>query len=76
MNRLHERCLRLIYNDKCLSSEDILAKDKSVSKHHKNIHALAIEMFKLYTKTSPGIMQEVFQIKDQGHYFLTIKEIS
>ena len=27
-------------------------------------------MFKVYTKTSPEIMQEVFQIKDQGHYFL------
>ena len=27
-------------------------------------------MFKVYTKTSPEIMQEVFQIKDRGHYFL------
>ena len=27
-------------------------------------------MFKVYTKTSPEIMQEVFQIKDQGDYFL------
>ena len=28
---------------------------------------------KVHTKTSPGIMQEVFQIKDQGHYFLRNK---
>ena len=69
INRLHERCLRLIYNDKC-SSFEFLVKDKSVSIHHKNIHTPAIEMFKIYTKTSPGIMQEVFQMKDQGHYFL------
>ena len=27
-------------------------------------------MFKVYTKTSPEIMQEFFQIKNQGHYFL------
>ena len=27
-------------------------------------------MFKVYNKTSPGIMQEVFQIKDQRHCFL------
>ena len=27
-------------------------------------------MFKVYTKTSPGIMQEVFQIKDQVRHFL------
>ena len=67
--RLHERCLRLIYNDKCSSFEELLVKDKSVSIHHKNIHALAIEMFKVYTKTSPEIMQDVFQIKDQRYYF-------
>ena len=28
------------------------------------------EMFIVYTKTSQEIMQEVFQIKDQAHYFL------
>ena len=70
INRLHERCLRLIYNDKCSSFEEVLVKDKSVSIHHKKIHALAIVMFKVYTKTSPEIMQEVFLIKDPWHYFL------
>ena len=34
------------------------------------MHELAIEMFKVYTKTSPDIMREVFQIKHQEHYFL------
>ena len=50
--------------------EELLVKDKSVSIQHKNILALAIEMFKVANKTSPEIMQEVFQIKDQGYYFL------
>ena len=27
-------------------------------------------MLKVYPKTSPEIMQDVFQIKDQGNYFL------
>ena len=67
INRLHERCLRLIYSDKCSSFEELLVKDISVSIHLKIIHALAIEMFKVHTKTSPEIMQEVFQIKDQVH---------
>ena len=70
INRLHERCLRLIYNDKRSSFEDLLKKDNSVSIHHKNLQALAIEMFKVYTKTSPEIMQEVFQVKKQGNYNL------
>ena len=42
---LPERCLRLIYNDKRSSYENLLEKDNSVSIHNKNIQALAIEMF-------------------------------
>ena len=61
INRLHERCLRLIY-DKNSSFEDLMEKDNSVSIHHKNLQALAIEMFKVHTKTYSEIMQEVFQV--------------
>ena len=62
--------VQLIYNDKRSSFEDLLEKDNSVSIHHKNLQALAIEMFKVHTKTSPEIMQEVFLIKEQGNYNL------
>ena len=41
---LHERCFRLIYSNKKLSYENFLEKDDSVSIHHKNIQALAIEL--------------------------------
>ena len=64
INRLHERCLRLIYNDQRSSFEDLLKKDNSVSIHHKSLQALAIEMFKVHIKTSPEIMQEVFWSKE------------
>ena len=70
INRLHERYLRLIFIDKHSSFENLLEKDNSVSIHHKNLQALAIEMFKLNTKTSPVIMQEVFLVKEQGNYNL------
>ena len=70
INRLYEKCLRLIYNDKRSSFEDLLKKNNSVSIRHKNLQALAIEMFKVHTKTSPELMQEVFQVKEQGNYNL------
>ena len=63
INRLHEKCLRLIYNDKRSSFEDLLEKDNCVSIHHKNLRALAIEMLKVHTKSSTEIMQEVFQVR-------------
>ena len=70
ISRLQERFLRLIYNDKHSSFEDLLEKDNLVSIHHKNLQALAFEMFKVHTKTSPEIMQKVFLIKEQGNYNL------
>ena len=70
INRLHERCLRLIYNDKHSSFEELLEKDNSVSIHYKNLHVLATEMFKVPIKSSPQIMQEVFPLKEQIHYSL------
>ena len=50
ITRLHEICLRLIYNDKRSSFEDVLEKDNSVSINHKNLQALAIEMFNVHTE--------------------------
>ena len=70
INRLLGKCLPLIYNDKRSSFESLLEKDNSVSIHHKNLQALAMEMLKLYTKTSPEIMQETFLVKEQGNYNL------
>ena len=48
INRLHERALRLIYNDYKLSFDEVLENDKSLSIHHRNIHCLAVEMYKIY----------------------------
>ena len=52
-----------------------MKKDNPVSIHHKNLQALAIEMFKLHIKvqTSPKIMQEVFQVKEKRNYNLQIQ---
>ena len=60
INRLHERCLRVIYNDKTSRFEQLLENDNSVSIHHRNIQALAVEMYKVTNGLSPEIMNEIF----------------
>ena len=45
-NSLHERFLRIIYNDKHTSFEKLLEKDKPVSIYQKNLKVLVTEMFK------------------------------
>ena len=56
INRLDERCLRIIYLDKQSSFEALLEKDGSVSIHNRNIQILATETFKIKNDLSPEIM--------------------
>ena len=46
INRLHERCLRIICNDKQSSFLKLLEKDNSVSIHQRNLQILAIKCSK------------------------------
>ena len=47
INRLHERCLRIIHSDKQSSFEMLLEKDGSASLHNRNLQILATEMYKI-----------------------------
>ena len=61
INRLHEKCLRIIYNDRTSSYEELLSKGDSVFMHHKNLQKFVIEIYKVANGLCPGIMIEVFQ---------------
>ena len=67
INRLHERCLRIIHNDKHSNFEELLVKDNSVPIHHNNIHTLAIEIYKVASGICPEIMNDIFKVREQTH---------
>ena len=70
INRLHERCLRIVYNDKKSNFNGLLVKDGSVSIDHKNLQKLTVEMFKVSRGLSPEIVNELFQFREQISYEL------
>ena len=70
IKHLHERCPRLIYGDKQSPYEELLIKDGTVSKHHRNIQTLATEMFKVKNETSPEIINYIFTQRIINHYNL------
>ena len=70
INRLHERCLRIIYSDKKSSFDELLDNDESVSIHPQNIQKLGIEVFKVLKGENPPIMNEIFRIRDETTYEL------
>ena len=47
INHIHERPLRVVYDDCSSNFEDLLNKDKSVTIHQRNLQQLAIETFKV-----------------------------
>ena len=58
IDRLHERYLRIIYNDKKSSFKELLEKDSSVSINERNVQVLATEMYKVSNNFSPPHVNE------------------
>ena len=66
INRIHERALRIVYNDYTSSFEELLDKGESFSVHHSNIQTLAIELYKVTHNLSNNIFKEIFIIRNQN----------
>ena len=47
INKFHERCLRIVYNNNTSTNEELRETDNSVSVHFRNVQALAIELYKV-----------------------------
>ena len=61
INKIHEKTLRLVYKDeKNLSLDDLLKKDKSASIHQINLKILATEIYKARNDLGPEIMKDIF----------------
>ena len=64
---MHERALRLVYNDKSSSFWELLKRDKSVTIHERNIQVLLTEIFRVKSRVPPGIVTEIFKFKDHSN---------
>ena len=62
IDKIQERALRYVYGDDVRSFEDLLEMDGSVKVHHRNIQAMALEMFKVKNGSATEIMNNIFKI--------------
>ena len=60
INHLHERALRMVYEDSTSSFDTLLEKDMSFSVHDKNIQQLALEMYKVTIAFAPTVISSLF----------------
>ena len=68
INRLHERCLRIIYNDNTCSFTDLLDIDNSVFVHQRNIQVLATELYTFVNGLSPKLVSDCFKLNNVTGY--------
>ena len=68
INKIHERSLRIVFNDNKSTFRELLLKDNSVTVHERNIQTLAIELYKILNGLSPEIMSQVFPLKEDIKY--------
>ena len=70
INQIYERALRTIYKVFSTSFEGLLAKDKSVTFHNRNLQQLANEIFKVKMGIYSIIMKEIFSFSENNSYKL------
>ena len=66
INNLHERALRIVYQDKKSDFETLLKNGNSV----RNLHYLVTEVYKVKYNISPEIMREIFPFQGNENYNL------
>ena len=65
VNMLHERCLRIIYNDKQSFFTELLNKDNPATIHIRNI-----QMLGFYNGLLPPLMKNIIKLKVENPYNL------
>ena len=67
-NLLHERALRLIYDDYELTFQELLQKDGSFTIYHYNIQTLCTELYKVYHNPSQTIFSDLFTRNSNSYH--------
>ena len=66
INRIHERTLTIIYSYKNqLTFKEILAKNKAIKIHQRNLQILATEICKAKTKTFSDIVNSLLELNNK-----------
>ena len=60
IDQLHERAVRLVYDDYETSFSDLLAIDGSFTVHHTNIQTLLLGMFKIKLNLSESYLKNLW----------------
>ena len=75
INKLLERCLRLICTDKTSTLQEFFDKNSPISTHMKNTQSLLTELYEEANNISTEIKKEVFNFRGEIGYGLKQQNI-
>ena len=68
VNKIHERALRLVYDDSLyLGFDELLIKDNPVSIHQRNLQLLATEICKVKNGVPTGLTEDIFHFVNKTY---------
>ena len=59
INKIHERALRIVFNDNNSSFDALIQKAGTVKIHHRNLQILAVEIYKALHNYSSILMSVI-----------------
>ena len=66
INQVHERALRLVYQNNLIFSE-LLDPEKSLTVHQKNLQVFVTEIYKVKNGIGLEVMKEIFELQNTLH---------
>ena len=73
VNKIQERSLRLITNDKNSTLEHLLLASNEITTHQRNLRVLMVEVFKIINGFAPPIMEDFFLFPENTHNMRNIQ---
>ena len=65
IERVHERRLGILYNDKQSWFKGFLEMDSAISIHEKDLQILAVEMYKISNNFLPYNINKIFEVRNK-----------
>ena len=68
INNLHERALRIVFQDQKSDFKTLLKIGKSVTIHARNLHYPVTEIYEVKNNISPEIMRDIFHFQENENW--------
>ena len=67
INKVHERALRITYNNQLTDFKSLLLSHNEITIHQRNLQVLMTENYKIKNHIAPPIMSFLFEIRENTH---------